>query len=69
MFNIFQHLIFGSNPYLLCFMYYLLYTIAVFDDWHNSIPMVNFIISNSYKDELRLALQALKNKTQDIKSN
>lgn len=39
-----------------------LYTIMVFDEWQNGIPVAWFITSNSKEEDLTLVLTTLKDK-------
>ena len=41
---------------------YLVYTVMVFDEWRNGIPVAYFIISSSTENALKPVLQALKDK-------
>lgn len=41
-------------------MQYPLYTVMVFDEWRNGIPVAYFIISSSTENALKPVLQALK---------
>jgi hypothetical protein len=39
---------------------YLFYTVMVFDEWRNGIPVAYFIILSSTENALKPVLQALK---------
>jgi hypothetical protein len=51
-----------GNPTSDSLWQYPLYTVMVFDEWRNSIPVAYFIISSSTENALKLVLQALKDK-------
>jgi hypothetical protein len=48
---------------------YPLYTVMVFDEWRNGIPVAYFIISSSIEKALKLMLQALKDKAVSINAD
>ena len=47
---------------LTCLCQYPLYTVMVFDDWRNDIPVAFFAISRSREQDLVHVLQALHNR-------
>ena len=48
-------------------MQYPLYTVLVFDEWRNVIPVAYIIVSRSSKIALKSVLQALKDKAISVK--
>ena len=56
------HIYVGFTMPLTCLCQYPLYTVMVFDDWRNGIPVAFFAISRSHEQDLVPVLQALHNR-------
>jgi hypothetical protein len=57
----------SSNNAVNCALQYPLYTVMVFDDWRNGIPVAFFVISRTREHDLRPVLQALYERVQITK--
>lgn len=54
------------NPHIVVFQYPL-YTIMVFDEWRNGIPVAFFVISRTREQDLHPVLEALQNRLYTLK--
>jgi hypothetical protein len=54
------------NLHIVIFQYPL-YTIMVFDEWRNDIPVAFFVVSRTREQDLQHVFQALQNKIHTVK--